>query len=89
MMQDIHKLPNNVCPGCGHTLNACISEDKDHCDKPISGDITLCFCCGTILSFGEDMELVIVTNEDINHFPTEVKHQVLTAQMRLRGRTLS
>lgn len=60
-----HKVEQQKCPACSHPLNAAtsITSNPNH---PRPGDITVCFYCGEILTWREDLTLRVIEEHDLS-----------------------
>lgn len=56
-------IPKNACLHCGRALDGAICMNAEK--VPISGDITVCFYCGEIMVFAEDLHLRKPTDAEI------------------------
>jgi len=70
--------PESICPHCGEKLDLTsgITGNNPDARRPESGDISLCCNCGEPCQFGDDMEMVKLTDEllkDVLTDPTIVK----------------
>lgn len=66
-----HVLPESVCPHCGKQLTrACEIEGNG---RPSPGDYTACIRCGSVLRFGDCMQLLQTTEAELlqNLMPKE------------------
>lgn len=50
-------IPVTLCPACGELVDAAL-DPSGQC-VPEVGDIVVCAYCYTVLSFGEDMKLIV------------------------------
>lgn len=74
-----------LCPTCGVLLNK--ATPVGHEQRPGPGDVTICFQCGEILLYGENLELKIPDLNDWNNLrqcPKEFLH-ALEAQRMVRA----
>lgn len=53
-------VPSN-CLSCGIETDAATSVDEDCSPEP--GDVTVCLCCGHIMSYDDDLKLRELTRE--------------------------
>jgi hypothetical protein len=53
-MMASHELPQSVC-SCGHLLDG--ATGMAHNDPPNPGDVSLCFYCGRLNIFNDDLTL--------------------------------
>lgn len=54
------------CPECGTFVNMHTAVNADKYIAPEEGDISLCFTCGSINCFDEDIQLRKATDEEIS-----------------------
>jgi len=52
------------CPTCGKKLDGLTNPVDDDLDQQ-PGDVSICFHCGTILVFNENLELVPCSDENL------------------------
>jgi hypothetical protein len=57
-----HRLPSHPCPECRTPLDAAGSLSTD--DRPVAGDASVCWHCGALLIFGEDLRLRAPTKRE-------------------------
>lgn len=76
------KVKGSNCPKCNKFLDAVTAEDG--VKSPIPGDLSICFYCGEILVFNDNMELEKVSQELFDSFDDELKEELLFAQEQLR-----
>jgi hypothetical protein len=77
------RMPMQLCPRCGYTLDAAThSEGLER--KPKPGDITMCAQCQLPLQFGEGLKL-----ESLDLDELEKEHPLEAAQMRKLIATVS
>lgn len=48
-------LPPSRCPGCGYLMDA--ASDAEGNARPVPGDISICFGCGTAVCFDDELRL--------------------------------
>jgi len=66
-------MEENICPVCGHKLDTCVEDEKA---KPENGDITLCFYCGELLIFSEDLKIKSITEEQFKLLDDDLKDAI-------------
>ena len=76
------KIKPSICPTCGKILDAVSAEDGTGSPEP--GDITVCFYCGEILNFSDDMILEKISQELIDSFEKDFKDELLFIQKQIR-----
>lgn len=69
-----HETPETKCPVCVGKINACTGVDHD--STPNKDDVTLCFGCGTLLFFNEDLTVRIPTVTETKNLSPVVVGQV-------------
>lgn len=79
-MKEKIKLSN--CPTCDKKLDAVSAEDG--VESPQPGDITVCFYCGEILKFSNDMILEKLPQELFDSFEKDFKEEILFIQEQIR-----
>jgi hypothetical protein len=62
------KLPESQCPYCEHKFNGALSPEGA---TPSPGDFSICRECVSILRFGDNMELLAVTADEISALKTQ------------------
>lgn len=72
------------CPHCGKDINAASSID-DMAATPEPGDFSLCFGCAGFLKFGDNLELLPMTYDDIVDLPPEHRTPLLQQRDLLHG----
>jgi len=50
-----HDVPASACLNCGIINDACTNLDEDA--RPDPGDFTICFKCGHLMVFADDLSL--------------------------------
>jgi hypothetical protein len=61
---DCHETPEARCPNCGYLVDAA-TEWSDQSHKPEPNDISICFICGHISAFDDNMHLRELTDSEI------------------------
>ncbi len=56
-MPDATRLPPSLCPHCGYFADAASPSDQNPGAVPKPGDFTLCFRCGEVLHFDDQMRM--------------------------------
>lgn len=90
----IHELPISTCPHCGYSMDRAAPVGDD-AGAPDPGDTSICFGCGEILIFDEQLTLRAMTRlemrrlhvDDPEAWDTLVSAQRLFNTIRARGRT--
>jgi hypothetical protein len=79
------RVPLSSCIGCGRRVDA--STPIDHASaKPDPGDITVCFYCGHIMAYAEDLSLRNLTDAEMH---AVAGNEAVLAIMRARGRMMA
>lgn len=68
-------MKNNNCPHCGEVLSGSKCLDNEGQD-PDPGVITVCVHCASVLKYTEDMDLVQVTDQELDQLEPETIHQL-------------
>ena len=58
-----HHVPPSVCPSCGAINDAATDPTGKAAPKP--GDISLCFRCGHLCAFADDLTLRALTDAEM------------------------
>lgn len=70
------------CPACGARIDGTTGIGSTEAeDVPGPGDVTVCICCATVLTFGEQMEL---TPAVLSELPVDVREYVESVAGQLR-----
>lgn len=79
-------LPISKCPTCGYELDSASEmvhiAHKDI--KPARGDFSLCFKCGEVLVFGEDLTLHLATLAELMDADCENMAAITLIQDKIR-----
>jgi hypothetical protein len=78
-------VPKSPCPGCGITIDAATCIDHPGA-APVPGDGTICWHCGTLLAFGPDLVLALMTPEQIARLPDHARVAFQRVLRAVRGR---
>jgi DNA-directed RNA polymerase subunit RPC12/RpoP len=63
--KDGEALPGKVCLNCGEKIDAAARTlDKDD-DRPGPGDVAICFYCGHLMIYADDMSVREPTGEEV------------------------
>lgn len=79
------KLGTDYCPSCDGILDTCTSTDGEEVPSP--GDVTLCFYCGEVLQFTDDMSTQILPDVVIDSFDEEQKTYIRRLQNAIKNKT--
>jgi hypothetical protein len=55
----------SACPSCGKVLDAATHPTADDI-RPKVGDISICFYCGNLMAFGDELTLRKLTDAESN-----------------------
>lgn len=85
-MNTIKDLPVSVCPTCGYELDAATNlvSIYDRSTTPNKGDFSLCFKCGEILVFAEDLSLHLATLDELMAADSTNHSQLSHIQQKIR-----
>ena len=72
------------CPMCECNLNAHTSMNGDY--TPQSGDVTICVNCGVMLTFTDNLNLELLSDEAIRAVPPETLSIILQMQEKILRR---
>lgn len=75
------KINDDICPNCKSVLNACTGVNSEQ--NPSPGDITICFYCGSVLKFSDDMTLVEPTIDDYVAMPKDGLFEIIMIQQQI------
>jgi hypothetical protein len=75
------RVPPSACLHCGKINDAALGVDHDASPSP--GDVTVCFYCGHIMVFGDDLLMRNPTDAEIHDIAGDPR--VLAAQRALKG----
>jgi hypothetical protein len=56
-------VPRSACPDCGAVSNGAASYGSN--SRPEPGDPTLCFACGALLMYADDLRLRLPTGAEL------------------------
>ena len=82
----MHRLEPDKCPTCKNKLNAATSIDGEEA-KPEPNDITICVNCAQVLRFDDALKLCIMTVDDFDNLPSDVRENIEKASKAI-NRTL-
>jgi hypothetical protein len=74
-------VEKDVCPSCGHTLDAFSSSYEEAVPEP--GDLSMCINCLAYLVIGENLKLKILEVEEFINLPNETTLQLMSARAAL------
>lgn len=66
-----HRTPPVQCPQCKALLDAAASMDEGNTEPPDEGDITVCIYCGAVLMWEFNMQLTLLTEEELEEIAKE------------------
>lgn len=70
--------PIETCPGCG-SENLPFDEE----DEAEEYDIIICYGCGKILQYDEELVLQLFSDEELSKLPDDVQKDLKTAQLEV------
>ncbi len=79
-------LPDDRCPSCGYTLDACSMAPGNDREAPSPGDISLCFGCGEVLYFDLSMHHQLFPRVRLDGLEPELLHIIRVGQEAIRSR---
>lgn len=71
-----HHVPPSPCPQCSQVQNGATDAGPEGA-YPNPGDFTVCINCGAALKFGEQLQLVGITEEEIERLIPDERAQLL------------
>lgn len=77
-----HAVPVCPCPSCGRANDAATNAN-DAKARPKKGDVSICFYCGEILEFGDDLQLHKAV--DMTDWPADTIFYVHRMQKLIRA----
>jgi hypothetical protein len=81
----VSHLLESTCPTCNSKLNAASSiSGEDISPEPF--DITVCYYCGEILEFAEDLLVKVITSTSKKSLPYEQLADITAVSNRLKKR---
>jgi hypothetical protein len=82
-----YRTPDMKCPTCGDDLGGATSTKPDG-GPPSIGDVSVCFNCGEILTFGPNDTMQIVGLDETLSWPDGVRRLIfrMQGQIHRRGR---
>ncbi len=74
------------CPNCGRQADSASTIDPNSsAAAPVPGDLTVCFGCGEVLTFGPDMDLLLAVASDLDELDPSDLRNVRLMQQYVRG----
>jgi len=73
---------DHECPGCGATLNAATGTDGEAI--PREGDLSICYKCGSLLEFNEDLSVRLLDSNDMKKLDWETVEELERMQDFIR-----
>ena len=73
-------LEKQVCPYCGHILDAHSADEG----FPAPGDISICFYCGGLNIFSNYLSLIKCKDEDLKSFDSETLEKIKEIQESIK-----
>lgn len=77
------RVPPSVCPNCGDVHDAATAADGSGA-MPEPGDFTICFNCGDINRYDDNMQRLHVDPAALDTFDDETRVAVLDAQRQVK-----
>lgn len=74
----MRRVPPSACPKCGDVHDAATAADLSDA-VPESGDFTVCFNCGSINRFDDELHVQQVDQEALDSLDAETREMVLHA----------
>jgi hypothetical protein len=62
-----NKIPQSICPSCLYTMHLAANADGQE-GPPVPGDATLCWNCGQLLLFADDLTLRLANAAEIREY---------------------
>lgn len=73
----------NFCPKCGKTLDGVSAYSAEDNPEPVSGDVSICMYCFTLLQFDDDIQSQILTPEEFIDLEDGVRLELTRALKQL------
>jgi len=73
---------DHECPGCGAILNAATGTDGEAI--PCEGDLSICYKCGSLLEFNEDLSVRLLDSDDMKKLDWETVEELEKIQDFIR-----
>lgn len=64
-------MPASPCPGCG-----AVNDGASGNGAPEQGDYSVCLYCGCVARFGDGLQLVPATSEELTALPAAVRDEI-------------
>lgn len=74
----------DACPKCQHALDGTTHVEGDHPD-PRAGDLTICFYCGSFLTWDDRLKLKEITTEAFMALPAAYQETLQSVRNAIRG----
>lgn len=81
MTLETTQLPPVTCPACSYELTACSGAGT-----PVAGDLSLCWGCGEVLTFDEQLHQVRLPRAGLEQLDAPTRAWVLQIQASIRLR---
>lgn len=69
----------NFCPKCGKTLDGVSAVSEKETPEPVSGDVSVCLYCFTMLQFDDDIKSQILTPDEFLALEDDVRLELTRA----------
>jgi hypothetical protein len=79
------RTPACNCPHCGYLIDGATHAggEEGPVNHPEPGDVAICLRCVRLSRYGDDLQLIALTDEQMDALPAEVKHDLARAQAAL------
>lgn len=81
-----HRMPTTTCR-CGKPLNAATEAGPDE-TPPNPGDLSMCFYCGYLHTFADDLTLRELTEAELDEFMRDPELTGIVQRMRRHARKI-
>jgi hypothetical protein len=79
------RVPESKCPNCQHSMDGAADLAGDVDSGPSPGDLSVCLHCATMLQFGPELQLELISPDTLGTIDDEVKEVLEGAQMFIRA----
>jgi hypothetical protein len=80
----IPKLPVTQCPNCGHKLDAASVLRAGPIPLPKPGDFSVCIGCATALTFGDQLQLQVMSESELAALKPRERANIKKVQATVR-----
>jgi hypothetical protein len=74
-----------TCPACGHPIDAAGTPEPGDDYVPAPGDVSICFGCGFVLIFTQNLKLRAPTPDEYLSFPPEQRAELESIQHKIKA----